>query len=293
MSTSSSATRLCCELTCWLRLLSDGACPEEPACNAAGLALPNKQPCKPPAGRTDCACPWCGGPWVRNSSGPPGPAHLPGQGPLPPVTRSNMTEGDATQTGWTMVINNRKVFARGGNWVPVDLFFGRVTDTWLEQTVAMSAAANMNFYRIWGGGIIEKPAFFDACDRHGIMLLSEMAHMGPRPVEFGQSPITEQRGAQVLKGEAIDTTAAVFQQINHPSVVQWVSSLLPQPLICFPCASSILTTPRQSSSSSSSSACCLCLRWHLQTALVANMCCLRCIGICQRRVATTPYSMVS
>lgn len=46
-----------------------------------------------------------------------------------------------------MLINNRKVFARGGNWVPVDLFFGRVTDAWLEQTVAMSAAANMNFYR--------------------------------------------------------------------------------------------------------------------------------------------------
>ena len=119
-----------------------------------------------------------------------------------------------------MLINNRRIFARGANWVPVDLFFGRVTDAWLEQAVALSKAANMNFYRVWGGGIIEKQAFFDACDTHGIMLLSEMAHMGPRPHEV-RDGISDERASQILLGEAIDTTEAVFQQINHPSVVQW------------------------------------------------------------------------
>ena len=133
-----------------------GSCPEEKDCLAAGWGcVPNltvgAKPCPPtcakPAGATGCACPWCGGPWIRNSSGPSGPGT--GQGALPPPdgTPRNITQGDETRLGWTIKINGKKIFARGGNWVPVDLFFGRVTAEWLEQTVAMSAAANMNFYR--------------------------------------------------------------------------------------------------------------------------------------------------
>ena len=52
------------------------------------------------------------------------------------------------------------------------------------------------------------------------MLLSEMAHMGPRENEFPLNAISVERAAQILAGEAIDTTEAVFQMINHPSVVQ-------------------------------------------------------------------------
>lgn len=85
----------------------------------------------------------------------------------------------------------------------------------------MSAGANMNFYRIWGGGIIEKQEFFTACDKYGIMLLSEMAHMGPTILNNARSGVSEGRAAQVMEGEAVDTTAAVFQMINHPSVVQY------------------------------------------------------------------------
>ena len=39
-----------------------------------------------------------------------------------------------------MRINGRKIFARGGNWVPVDLFFGRVNAAWLEQVALQTAA---------------------------------------------------------------------------------------------------------------------------------------------------------
>ena len=67
---------------------------------------------------------------------------------------------------------------------------------------------------------VEKQAFFAACDRHGIMLLSEMAHMGPVVMER-RSGVSAERAAQVLEGEAIDTTAAVYQMVNHPSVVEY------------------------------------------------------------------------
>ena len=84
-----------------------GSCPEQSDCLAPGwscqvdpTARSNKTcppPCKAPAGRHDCACPWCGGPWVRNSSGPAGSGT--GQGPLPSDGPRNITQGDATRLG--------------------------------------------------------------------------------------------------------------------------------------------------------------------------------------------------
>ena len=39
-----------------------------------------------------------------------------------------------------------------------------------QALIHAAADANMNFIRVWGGGGIEKQAFYDACDRHGIMV---------------------------------------------------------------------------------------------------------------------------
>lgn len=39
-----------------------------------------------------------------------------------------------------------------------------------QALIRAAADANMNFIRVWGGGGIEKQAFYDACDRHGIMV---------------------------------------------------------------------------------------------------------------------------
>ena len=33
----------------------------------------------------------------------------------------------------------------------------------------------MNFIRVWGGGGVEKQAFYDAADRHGIMIYRAIA----------------------------------------------------------------------------------------------------------------------
>jgi hypothetical protein len=39
----------------------------------------------------------------------------------------------------------------------------------------------MNFIRIWGGGGVEKDAFYDACDRHGVMIYQETVHSQSMP----------------------------------------------------------------------------------------------------------------
>ena len=39
-----------------------------------------------------------------------------------------------------------------------------------EKMVLDAANANMNMIRIWGGGIYEDDAFFEFCDKYGIMV---------------------------------------------------------------------------------------------------------------------------
>ena len=46
-----------------------------------------------------------------------------------------------------------RIYARGGNMVPMDELEARVSDRGLRQLVRSAAAANMNMLRIWGGGV--------------------------------------------------------------------------------------------------------------------------------------------
>ena len=68
------------------------------------------------------------------------------------------------------VVNGVPVFAKGGNWIPADAFPARVTDAQVESLVGAAADANHNMIRVWGGGYYETEAFYDACDRRGILV---------------------------------------------------------------------------------------------------------------------------
>ncbi len=66
------------------------------------------------------------------------------------------------------VVNGMPFFAKGANWIPADTFVTRVSDKFYERLISDAASANMNFLRVWGGGIYEKDVFYDLCDRYGI-----------------------------------------------------------------------------------------------------------------------------
>ena len=73
-------------------------------------------------------------------------------------------------TAGTFQINGRRVFARGANWLPCDMRISECTEEDYEYLLSAAADSNMNFIRVWGGGGVEKQAFYDAADRHGIMI---------------------------------------------------------------------------------------------------------------------------
>jgi len=79
-------------------------------------------------------------------------------------------EVDQDGGGFTFLVNGRRVFVKGANWIPDDHLMTRITRARLERRVDQALAANMNLLRIWGGGIYETEDFYDVCDERGVMV---------------------------------------------------------------------------------------------------------------------------
>ena len=69
-----------------------------------------------------------------------------------------------------LIVNGVPIFCKGGNWIPCDSIYARVTDKTYRTLVSQAAQANFNMLRVWGGGIYERDIFYDACDEAGILL---------------------------------------------------------------------------------------------------------------------------
>ena len=67
-------------------------------------------------------------------------------------------------------VNGREMFLGGANWIPDDNLLNRITPERYRERVAQAAAAHMTMLRVWGGGIYEDDAFYDACDELGVLV---------------------------------------------------------------------------------------------------------------------------
>jgi beta-mannosidase len=108
-------------------------------------------------------------------------------------------------------INGRKIFARGGNWIPCDLLYGRPRRPFYEHLIRTAAEGNFNLFRVWGGGLIDKPEFYDLCDRYGIMLFQEFPNGGARLSETNEA-------LAITGGEARQILPLL---LNHPCIVRY------------------------------------------------------------------------
>jgi hypothetical protein len=70
-------------------------------------------------------------------------------------------------------INGQKLFIRGANWIASDGML-RLSQERYEAEVKMHAEMNMNMIRVWGGSITERPEFYEACDRNGILVWQDL-----------------------------------------------------------------------------------------------------------------------
>ena len=85
--------------------------------------------------------------------------------------RNNKTMGGKELT---VCVNGRPVFCKGANWIPLDARPALMTGERFDSIIRSARDANMNMLRVWGGGWYEKEAFYDACDRYGILIWHDL-----------------------------------------------------------------------------------------------------------------------
>ena len=85
--------------------------------------------------------------------------------------RNNMTMGGKELT---VCVNGVSVFCKGANWIPLDARPALMTAERYDAIIRDARDANMNMLRVWGGGWYEKEAFYDACDRYGILIWHDL-----------------------------------------------------------------------------------------------------------------------
>jgi beta-mannosidase len=59
--------------------------------------------------------------------------------------------------------------------VPIDALYGVPRPEKLAHLLGLAARANVNLIRVWGGGLIETPEFYDLCDRLGLLVWQEFS----------------------------------------------------------------------------------------------------------------------
>ena len=69
-----------------------------------------------------------------------------------------------------IVVNGVPIFCKGGDWIPNDSVYARVTDEKVEYLLKEAAGANFNMLRIWGGGLYESDRFYESCAEKGILV---------------------------------------------------------------------------------------------------------------------------
>jgi len=67
-------------------------------------------------------------------------------------------------------VNGVNIYCKGGDWIPADSVYARVSAEKYKRLVSEAKECNFNMLRIWGGGIYERDEFYNYCDEAGILI---------------------------------------------------------------------------------------------------------------------------
>lgn len=111
-------------------------------------------------------------------------------------------------------INNIPIFCGGSDWIPADNFIPRISREKYYDWVKLVADGNQFMIRVWGGGVYEEQAFYDACDEFGILVWQDfMFGCGNYPA-FPEI-------LDLIKTEAEENLRLLR---HHPSIVIWAGN---------------------------------------------------------------------
>jgi beta-mannosidase len=108
---------------------------------------------------------------------------------------------------WTFQVNGKKMFAKGGNWIPIDQLL-RLDQGRYQRLLGLARDAHFNLLRVWGGGLYETEDFYELCDEYGILAWQEF---------LSNNDFSNINRANFLDG----AESAVLRLRNHSSLAFW------------------------------------------------------------------------
>jgi hypothetical protein len=137
--------------------------------------------------------------------------------------------------GRVFTVNGQKVFIKGGNWIASDAML-RLSNERYGAEIRLHAEMNMNMIRVWGGGLTERPEFYDACDKYGILVWQDLWVSGDCNGEWNDPTKKDSQARRKAYPDNHDLfIESAIDQIkmlrNHPSLYLWCggNETLPPP----------------------------------------------------------------
>jgi beta-mannosidase len=122
-----------------------------------------------------------------------------------------VTEKDKDGESFYFLLNDKRVFAKGANYIPQDLFQDRVAPGQYQKLLDDVKASNMNMLRVWGGGIYEDDMFYQLCDARGILVWQD----------FMYACALYPSNGRFLKTAAFEALEQIERLRQHPCIALW------------------------------------------------------------------------
>jgi beta-mannosidase len=116
---------------------------------------------------------------------------------------------------FVLKVNGRRIYMKGYNWVPMDAMYGVEQPEKLHRLIRLAKEANTVMFRVWGGGLIEKDAFYEACAEHGILVWQEFIQSSSG-IDNKPPEDPEHINAMIAQAESI-----IKRKRNHTSLAIW------------------------------------------------------------------------
>ncbi|HWH06668.1 MAG TPA: glycoside hydrolase family 2 TIM barrel-domain containing protein [Gaiellaceae bacterium] len=116
---------------------------------------------------------------------------------------------------YAFVVNGEPMRVHGWNWVPLDALYGVPRPEKLEHVLRLARHAGVNLLRVWGGGLIETPEFYELCDRLGLLVWQEFSQSSSG---IENMPSVEPEWVETLRADA---RQIVPRRRRHPSLALW------------------------------------------------------------------------
>ncbi|NIG55536.1 glycoside hydrolase family 2 TIM barrel-domain containing protein [Chitinophaga sp. Cy-1792] len=146
------------------------------------------------------------------------------------------------QTSWNtytrsreVKVNGQRIFIKGGNWITSDAMF-RFSKERYDAEIRFHRDMNLNLIRIWGGSLTERPEFFEACDKYGLLVFQDFWMSGDCN---GRWLDPQKKEDQWVRRQYPDD-----HQLFIASVADQVKMLRNYPSLAFWCGGNEITPPQ-------------------------------------------------